>query len=148
MKKMYHVHHPKTNWYQPNKPFQAPSITRTIRAILAFDACLVTAQLISPSEYCLTPCMHTETRDSNVPVPGTDCKIFYVCRGGRATNRLACSDGRAFDVSIGACNHESLVNCIDPTCPPSYSPTVTPSYSPSNSPSSSPTGKCSVVYYY
>ena len=57
------------------------------------------------------------------------------------TNRLACSDGRTFDASIGACNHESLVDCADPMCPPTDFPTISPTFSPSDSPTLSPTGK-------
>ena len=117
-----------------------------VMAIIAyFNAYVVSAQFTSYTveEYCWTPCL--ETPESNVPVPGTDCKTFYVCRSGRVTNSLACSDGRAFDVSIGACNHAGLVNCIDPSCPPSAFPTSSPSHSPTKNPSTSPTGTfCSV----
>ena len=60
---------------------------------------------------CWEPCVSTPP-NTNVPVPGTDCRVFYVCREGRVTNSLACTGGRAFDVSIGACNNIDLVTCI------------------------------------
>jgi len=61
------------------------------------------------------------------------------------TNRLACSEGRAFDFNIAACNHEGLVNCVDPECPPTASPTEGPSGSPTDGPTEIPTGENSHV---
>ena len=123
---------------------------RSLRAILSLTVflqpCGVSAQLFNPGynsateeTSCWVPCK--DTPNTNVAVPLTECKIFYVCREGRVTNRLACSDGRAFDASIGACNHESLVDCADPTCPPTYFPTISPTFSPTVTPTFSPTGK-------
>jgi len=107
--------------------------------------CTVSAQIqinpgnVSPTEEtnCWVPCR--DTPDINIPVPLTECKIFYVCREGRVTNRLACSEDRTFDVNIGACNHAGLVNCVDPTCPPTDFPTTSPTHNPTISPSISPT---------
>ena len=73
-----------------------------------------TAQsLESPDDVsqCWEPCVSSPP-NANVPVPGTNCMVFYVCREGRLTNTLACTGGRAFDMSIGACNHIDLVTCI------------------------------------
>mmetsp|Transcript_9380 Transcript_9380/g.19781 ORF Transcript_9380/g.19781 Transcript_9380/m.19781 type:complete len:215 (-) Transcript_9380:1752-2396(-) len=88
--------------------------------------------------HCWTPCQTTPP-DTNVAVPDTNCKLFYVCRQGRVTNRLTCSEGRLFDSNIAACNHEGLVECIDPRCPPTARPTRSPSVSPTEFPTEFPT---------
>ena len=96
----------------------------------------------SPTDHtdiCFVAC--EETPDTDIAVPGTGCQQFYVCRGGKITNRLACSDGRAFNNEIGFCDHESVVECVDPTCSPTDNPTTSPTASPSDSPTTSPTGR-------
>jgi len=110
--------------------------------IVVFWQCTVSAQLlvgpdyISPTEedHCWKPCAPPYDPDTNIPVPGTECNTFYVCRDGKVTNRLSCSTARSFDINIGACNHESLVNCVDPTCPPTEIPTTSPTENPTESP--------------
>lgn len=117
----------------------------SILSLVLVAACTVSAQFHSPDtsatelSRCWVPCL--DTPDINVPVPDTDCKVFYVCREGRVTNRLLCSGDRKFDVNIGACNHAGLVNCVDPSCPPTDFPTVSPTFNPTVSPTVSPTGK-------
>ena len=100
--------------------------TTIIAFLMASQLHIVSAQIASgigttyAQPYCWIPCQ--DAPDTSVPVPDTDCKLFYVCRGGQVTNRLACAGDLAFDTNIGACNHAGLVFCVDPVCDPTFSP--------------------------
>ena len=101
----------------------------------------VSAQVVVPDNVaqCWFPCQ--ETPNSNIPVPGTNCRQFYICRGGRPSNTVSCPDDLVFDVTISDCNDPDLVTCVDPTCEPTLSPSGQPSPTPTNPPSETPTGK-------
>ena len=92
---------------------RAADVVRRRRGMLRhpFGLLAVITQLgrgsAQPAQKCLQPCK--ELIDGEEAVPGTACKYFYVCRGGRPTNKLACGQGRVFDEEIMACNDESLV---------------------------------------
>mmetsp|Transcript_33875 Transcript_33875/g.64476 ORF Transcript_33875/g.64476 Transcript_33875/m.64476 type:complete len:284 (-) Transcript_33875:432-1283(-) len=122
----------------------SPSTLTTITTKLASAQGLIGPTYVSPTiaTSCWIPCVTTPP-NANVAVPQSNCNLFYVCRDGKVINKLACSQARAFDVSIGTCNHEALVECVDPTCVPTRSPTrfptVGPSFSPTEFPTVSPT---------
>lgn len=99
----------------------------------------VSVNIPATVEQCWYPCK--DDPNKNIPIPGTNCKLFYVCRNGEVTNSLSCESGMSFDKISGKCLNTYLVTCVDPTCEPTLSPSGEPTISPSNSPSRSPTGK-------
>jgi len=113
--------------------------------LVSSSLCIITSTFAQVSvnipatvEQCWYPCK--DDPNKNIPIPGTNCKLFYVCRNGEVTNSLSCESGMSFDKISGQCLN-NLVTCVDPTCEPTLSPSVEPTISPSNSPSKSPTGK-------
>jgi len=112
--------------------------------VSTLSLCIITSTFAQVSvdisvEQCWYPCK--DDPNKNIPIPGTNCKLFYVCRNGEVTNSLSCESGMSFDKISGQCLNTYLVTCVDPTCEPTLSPSGEPTISPSDSPSRSPTGK-------
>ena len=121
--------------------------------LVSASLCIITSTFAQVSvnipttvEQCWYPCK--DDPNKNIPIPGTNCKLFYVCRNGEVTNSLSCESGMSFDKISGQCLNNNLVTCVDPTCEPTLSPSGEPTISPSDSPSKSPTGKTSNCVYF
>eukprot|EP00804_Cyclotella_cryptica_P023447 CCRYP_012107-RA/>CCRYP_012107-RA protein AED:0.04 eAED:0.04 QI:401/1/1/1/1/1/3/349/588 len=72
-------------------------------------------------------------------IPGTGCRLYQICFQGKVKQRVACGEGLLYNIDTGYCDYPWLVDCTEPTCPPTMSPSESPTESPSDSPTASPT---------